>query len=248
MSFNQNMFNRTPFNLSAGGNVHWLNLDGSELVDSFSGVSQQIYLFCVPGERVLNQSHLTRFVQLRDVNYNPVVAGHEDLGWMLSIEGSFWVDCQMREILTSQINPSHTLHVKSNGSETLNSEKNRVHWHRNVWPEGMEVITSEATRQLLYCPPKPEGLELISELVTMAITVEEIVCILNLSLEPGEKLIVDANNYNVLVNNQNMIHTQEGRWLDEIDRNTIDITITAASGSNSIEGISAKILYTERWL
>ena len=74
---------------------------------------------------------------------------------------------------------------------------------------------------------------------------EEITCVLKLTLMPGQRLIVDASNYNVLLDGENMIHTQEGEWLDEISRETTSITVTAAAGQ---AGLSANILYTERFL
>ena len=88
------------------------------------------------------------------------------------------------------------------------------------------------------------GNELVSQTVDV-MAIDEIVCELNLTLMPGQRLIVDASNYNVLVDGENMIHTQVGEWLDELTRETNSITITAAEGGG---GLSANILYTERFL
>lgn len=66
-----------------------------------------------------------------------------------------------------------------------------------------------------------------------------------LTLKPGEVLIIDANTYNVLYNGNNAIWLQSGDWIDELDRETTDIKITAASGAANL---SASIVYTERYL
>ena len=72
-----------------------------------------------------------------------------------------------------------------------------------------------------------------------------IVCELNITLKPGQKLIVDATNYNVLLDNENAIWAQSGAWIDELTRETSSISINASSG---VANLSANILYTERYL
>ena len=65
-----------------------------------------------------------------------------------------------------------------------------------------------------------------------------------LVLQPGQTLVVDAGSYNVLLDGENAIHLQQGDWLDELNRNTQMITISATG----IERVTAEILYTERFL
>ena len=71
------------------------------------------------------------------------------------------------------------------------------------------------------------------------------ICYLTVTLKPGSTLIIDANNYNILLDGENAIELQSGDWLDDLDRETVDIAIGAASG---VSGLSASILYTERYL
>lgn len=89
-----------------------------------------------------------------------------------------------------------------------------------------------------------EGFELISAAATSE-AVETKTCVLNITLRPGQRLIIDANNYNVLLDGENAIYIQSGDWIDELIRNTTALDISAASGSANI---SATILYTERFL
>ena len=89
-----------------------------------------------------------------------------------------------------------------------------------------------------------EGFELISANATSE-SIETKVCVLNVTLKPGDKLIIDASNYNVLLNGENAIWVQSGDWIDELIRNTTEIKIDAAAG---VSNTKASILYTERFL
>lgn len=86
--------------------------------------------------------------------------------------------------------------------------------------------------------------ELISETASIEAT-ETKVCVLNVTLQPGQRLIIDASNYNIMLDDQNMMKIHSGDWIDELSRETIAIDIVAASGANNLE---ASILYTERFL
>lgn len=74
---------------------------------------------------------------------------------------------------------------------------------------------------------------------------EILTCILTCSLAPGQTMVIDAGTYNVWIDGENAVNKHSGDWLDELNRNTQNITINAASGRNYL---SATILYTERYL
>ena len=88
-----------------------------------------------------------------------------------------------------------------------------------------------------------ESTEVVDASVS-AIALDEIICELSVTLKPGQVLVIDANNYNVLLDGQNAIHIQSGAWLDELNRETQNVRITADYPTN----LSATILYTERYL
>ena len=86
------------------------------------------------------------------------------------------------------------------------------------------------------------------ELMSASATLEAVdieTCELNLRLEPGQRLVVDAKNYYVWLDGENAIESRKGVWLDKMSRNTTSISITAASGVANLE---ASILYTEQYL
>jgi len=240
MSFNQTIFNRGIFNLSESANAQWLDIEAYENVNAITSVSKDIYLLCIPHEGVGMRVHGERFKSLD-------VTAHEVLGYNVALEGTFWKDVQCDEwvyteaVICSIYSPTVEGHEESDNEAWVCSE-NRIK------AVGAETVDAESYGCREW-HPDVEGNELVSQ-VASGIYVEEIACLLNLTLNPGERLIVDAGNYNVYILDQynnmtNMIHTQQGEWLDELTRDALSVSITAAAGGANL---SASILYTERWL
>lgn len=235
MSFNQNAFNRAPFNLSEAGNVQYLSLDGYENVDSFVGAAVEVYLFCIPNERVGINIHGERFKQFDSI-------GHEVIGYNVALEGTYWMDVESREIVHPNVLFSFEMSFGAAFEETIGEDVS-LGCNIAIKSYGNENTSRDIVWHADYFTAAG-GNELVSQTVDV-MAIDEIVCELNLTLMPGQRLIVDASNYNVLVDGENMIYTQVGEWLDELTRETNSITITAAEGGG---GISANILYTERFL
>lgn len=235
MSFNKNAFNRAPFNLSEAGNAQWLLVDGYENVECFVGAAVEVYLFCIPNERVGISIHGERFYQFHAL-------GHEVIGYNVALEGTYWMDVQCNERLYTYTLASSETTLRAFGEEQLLDELS-IGCHFSTTGSFSEQISTDIVWHVDYFT-SAAGNELVSQTADL-ITIDEIVCELNLTLMPGQRLIVDASNYNVLLDGENMIHTQVGEWLDELTRETNSITITAAEGG---AGLSANILYTERFL
>lgn len=235
MSYNQSAFNRTPFNRSASGNVKWFSVDAYENVNAFTGVSKEVYLFCIHHEHVDIKIHGERFVQF-------TAEAHEVTGYNVALEGTFWIDVWFNEQVQPYAVVSSEVKLPASFEETI-SEDVYLACHISFSSLFFESITKNIIWHIDYFT-NASGNELVSQ-NTAGISLEEIACVLKLTLKPGQRLIVDASNYNVLLDGENMIHTQEGEWLDEISRETTSITVTAAAGQ---AGLSANILYTERFL
>lgn len=235
MSFNQTIFNRGPFNLSDSANATWFDIEAMETVDAVTSVSKDVYLLCIPHEGIGISIHGENFK-------NFSVNAHEVLGYNVALEGTYWMDVQFDEKMDTTIKLSVEFRPYLELFETHDC-KAEIKYSRHIWVSAEETVDEETT---VFCEYHTvfDGNELVSQVADLVV-VEEIACVLNLTLQPGERLIVDANNYNVLVDDQNMIYTQEGEWLDELTRDTYSITVTAASGG---AGLEAKILYTERYL
>ena len=68
---------------------------------------------------------------------------------------------------------------------------------------------------------------------------------INITMRAGQTLIIDASTYTVWLDGENILYSHSGDWLDELNRNTKNITISAVGAGNISE---ATILYTERFL
>lgn len=73
--------------------------------------------------------------------------------------------------------------------------------------------------------------------------VEEQFAFLDVTIPPGGTLIIDSQNYNVLLNGKSMIWAHSGDWV-WVSRETMLLSVRAAAGSR----LENKILYTERFL
>ncbi len=65
----------------------------------------------------------------------------------------------------------------------------------------------------------------------------------NVVIPPGSTLVIDSDNYVVLLDGENVIHAQSGDWL-WLDRSVYDVLLE----SNGQVNVDAEMLYTERWL
>lgn len=74
---------------------------------------------------------------------------------------------------------------------------------------------------------------------------DEKVCQINVTLKPNDVLIIDASDYTIRLNNKNAIQLHSGDWIDELNRDTVSIDVTASSG---LANLSTRVIYTERFL
>ena len=88
---------------------------------------------------------------------------------------------------------------------------------------------------------------LLSEIIDSAVDAESFkycYCNLDVTIKPGSVLIVDAVNYNIFLDGENIVYVHSGDWLDELNRTTQSLKITGTGSTN----LSASILYTENYL
>ena len=74
-------------------------------------------------------------------------------------------------------------------------------------------------------------------------SIEEFIMDLDITIPAGGVLVIDSDNFRVLLNNQNAIKSHSGDWIDKLNRRTKNITILAG-GRN----LDADIYYQELWL
>ena len=86
--------------------------------------------------------------------------------------------------------------------------------------------------------------EVFSQTADVISLTESVCSFPGLTLKPGQTLIIDSGSYNILLNGINAIHLQQGDWLDNLSRDTINITASATGASR----LQIQIIYVERYL
>lgn len=236
MSFNLVRYNIAPYNRPSDSDIY-LIVTGSETITTSIGKGLNYYGLVIGNEKVnkfLPGGIPVKFLEAEfneDIEENVVEA---QASVILSPVFSEIVDSDI--YLAAEVRPSLTMIENVMDDITVNANLYLV-------SQGMEEIDKKlllGSRTYIIA----EGYEFIDSLASLR-NINIKVCVLTTTLKPGDMLIVDANNYNVLLNQQNKIEIQSGDWIDELNRNTTEIKLTASSG---MANMSATILYTEKYL
>ena len=235
MAFNLAQYNLNPFNVQ-GGHVRWIRADGSETVNAFIGSALQIFASGIGNERVDEQTagEPARFL---------IANGTETVGELVA-NGQLTVLLYptFGEAVGAEIDLSAEITPAAVMGEVVDAETDLG---ADIYPtaSGSETVDADtALGSNIYVTA--EGYELVSESASLDI-IDEVVCLLKTTLKPGHRIIVDADTYTVLLDGENAIEIQSGEWVDELNRETVDIVIGAASG---VANLSARLIYTERYL
>ena len=235
MAFNLTPFNLTPFNVKAE-KVRYLSVSFSEEIDAVIGSALNFYPTAIGNERVDETIAIEKGMFIS-------ADGTETISEEV-IEGQQTVILfpHFSEEVTEEISLSAEIMPFVTGNELVNCS-GAIGANFYATAEGNEDIDADTSLGANFYTTA-DGYELVSESASLE-NIETKTCVLTLTLKPSQVLIIDANTYNVLLDNQNAIEVQSGDWIDELNKNTTDISITAASG---VANISATILYTERYL
>ena len=76
-----------------------------------------------------------------------------------------------------------------------------------------------------------------------AVTIEENILTISVSVPPGGELRIDSDRFTVTLNGENILHLQSGYW-PKLSRDLVQMTIDSGSGGV----LSGEIVYAERWL
>lgn len=237
MGFNRSIFNREPFNIPIGLNSILGNAEGTEVVDCSIGSALNFHANSTGYERIDT-----------DIDGNPawikIVSGAETVAEMV-LTGDMYALPKITgtENVASETILSADIITSATKSETI-TKKCKIGANITPRKNAVENVFARMIASAKIISPTTEGYEFVDESASLE-NIDIKTCYLNVTLKPNQVLIVDANTYNVLLNSQNAIDIQSGDWIDELNRNTVDIKIEAASGSANLD---ATILYTERFL
>ena len=235
MSFDTGRFDLTGFDVT-GGMYRRVVAKGTETVSAIVGSALIYHLLAIGNERVATSA---RGIQA----FAASGSGEETISEGVT-EGLLYINPKpiFTEIVSDEVELGAEIGIPVNFTETVN--KNIILGADIAILAELEEAVNPSIILGADITIPVEGFELISADATSE-AIETKVCVLNITLKPGDRLIIDANNYNVLLNGNNAIWVQSGDWIDELIRNTTEIKIDAAAGAGNI---NASILYTERYL
>ena len=235
MSFDTGRFDLTGFDVT-GGMYRRIKAKGTETVSAVVGSALIYHLLAIGNERV---DTLARGIQ--------ALAGKGSGDEVITegiIEGLLYINPKPNfvETISENVELGAVIGIPVNFTEIVN--KNIIRGADIAISTELEETVNPSIILGANIAIPAEGFELVSSDATSE-AIETNVCVLDITLNPGDRLVIDANNYNVLLNGNNAIWVQSGDWIDELIRNTTEIKIDAAAGAGNI---NASILYKERYL
>ena len=236
MAFNLAKYNINPFNV-AGDRARWFNAIGAESVLALIGSALEVYPDAIGNEKVS--------CEISGLPTHYVSGSEGDETVLASISAgqlSIMLSAAMAETITASSAVVARITPYPIGTETVEADI-LLGADANLFVTASEVIDAD-TELGGIASLTAEGYELISESASLEI-VDFKTCVLTVALDPGQKLIIDADSYTVLLDGENAIEIQSGEWIDELDRTTTEITVRASAGQDNL---STSIIYTERYL
>ena len=236
MGFNRSSFNRAPFNISSGVKSILGKAEGFEIVDCSIGSAldfrgnakgyERVNAEAVGNSGWIKSATGTEIIDtlemLGETYLLAKVAGKENISSTVRISANVLPMIIANEAITTVCHLDADIKLIINGNESIDA--------LTMLGANIRVLLS--------------GYEFVNESASLE-NIETRTCYLTVSLQPNQILIIDSNTYNVLLDSENAIDIQSGDWIDELNRNTVDLKIEAASGSANLD---ATILYTERYL
>lgn len=235
MAYNLARYNINPFNIS-GDKVRYIKAIGTESIDVAIGSSLEIFLRGIGNERVNTslQGAPTKFISAKgSATVGELVAKGQPTVLLYPV---------FNEVLSAELHGDAIITPPTVGTENVECSI-ALDAENYLTAFGEEVVTAD-THLSADIFLTGEGFELVAESASLEI-IDTKTCVLTTTLRPGQKIIIDADSYTVLLDGENAIEIQSGDWIDELDRSTTDIAIKAASG---VGNLTTSIIYTERYL
>lgn len=237
MEHSKSKFNFLGFNNVFGGSVEYLKTDISESVDvSISSVHGHAYVNSIMTNKFASELEA---IDVRAINC--------ELNAFVEQESKIDFDFIMKPLFNVSFNSDLVL-----GSDyyAVLSYENSVEWDALLGADhrirNLKPLTEKAEKSLKLGSNEYVKRSFVGAFsgITSLESTEEFICYLDLVLQPGERLVIDSDNYNVFIGTENYIHAHSGDWVNELKRETVSISL---EGGNS-NSMSASILYTERYL
>lgn len=240
MAFNQVRYDLSAFNIDTG-NVLFVNAVGVEKVSISIGTNLLAYINAAGNEQI------RKFVD-GSAGHFPTAVGEEIVSkGITESEGMILLACVCSERINTSTAICAEIYPILSGAEDIDADL--ALGQKIVLQSQMSETIDKETWLGQEISANAVGYEFVSESASvMAVDIKT--CYIGsadavFNLAPGQRLVIDAERYNVLVDDTNAIYLQSGDWIDELNPETVSIAITASAGSSNLV---ASILYTEMYL
>jgi hypothetical protein len=232
-AYNQAQYNQTKFNIEVE-RIPRFNLNLIERVTAVSASGAWYMFIAVLSERVTSEAEVAKGFIITGSGGEIITLEAAGNRYFRLIAGGF-------EELQHKSNISAVHIPRANLSESVTASGVVSEYIRFV-SALFETLTHAGTigQRVILSRDLNEMVDVIADVEAT----EEHVCSLNITIRPGQTLIVDAANYNIFLDGENIVYAHSGDWIDEMNRMTQSIKITGTRAAN----LSASILFTEQYL
>lgn len=231
--YNQTVFNQGSFNVPFDDTLVILQTDAYETIKGMFGVAVVAYLDTNANESIQVQCSVNAGITLTADLVETIEADCAAIGTAL-------MSTQASEIIAAQAALGASIVLQSAMTEVIETKATLGAEHYMTM-FARETIAADVSVACIAYPPVQNTYEIISAACDAeASDILEIT--IDVTIAPGQILVIDSDNYVVLLDGENIVDKHEGRWL------TLDRLVRAVQiGTGSASELQSSILYTERW-
>ena len=233
--YNSGKFNALNFNAVTADNSIKLFSNSYETINAQLSAAQIFYLTNNSSETVTADTELVSGVIL-------VCSSSENITAQCAIVGVVFLTENARTDITASVIVGANYYWKNNPTENITANL-ILGGNYYLSSESAEAVTASVRCGAKYYLAN-DAYNIIIASIGAIYSVEIKNIEISVTLPVNSKLVIDSDNYLVLLNGNNIIEKHLGAWLDDLNRNVISIEISGAG----LTKVNSSILYTERYL
>lgn len=233
--YNSGNFNALRFNAVTADNSIKLFSNSYETINAQLSAAQIFYLTNNSYEIVNEEVELVSGVIL-------VANPSENISSQCAIVGVVFLTENAHTDITASVIVGANYYCKNSPTEniTANLILGGNYYLSNESKEAVTALVRCGTQHYI----KNDSYNLINASIGAIYSVEIKNIEISVTIPINSKLVIDSDNYLVLLDGENIIEKHFGAWLDDLNRSVMSIKISGAE----LTSILSTILYTERYL
>lgn len=233
--YNSGKFNALKFNAVIADNAIKLFSNSYETITAQLSATHIFYLTNNSYEIVTTEVELASGVIL-------VGSPSESITTQCKIVGIIFLAESAHTDITTSVIVAAKYYLINNSIENINANlrTGEIYYLFNESSESVTALVRCGTRHYI----KNDSYNLVNASIGAIYSVDIKNIEISVTIPVNSKLIIDSDNYLVLLDGENIIEKHIGAWLDDLNRNVMSIEISGAE----LTSILSTILYTERYL